>query len=310
MRQPTPVVYRERLTTPDNDFVDLDWSDNVNERTRQSTSNDDQPIVVIFHGLTGSSSSPYVRALIEGLNNNGLRAVVMNFRGCSGEPNLKKESYHSGHTKDISFVIDTVTRRFPDASVAATGYSLGGNALLKYLATNRSNPLQYAIAVSPPLHLAEGARRMQSGFSRIYQNRLVGQLKDALDAKRQLYPELGIDQLDYKNTKTFREFDAAATVPLHGFESVADYYEKASTLDDLPLIQTTTHILFAQDDPFFTQACIPAPDAMSKQVTFELTTHGGHVAFVSGVIPLLGKSWLTTRLCELHAHHFRDAIRN
>jgi len=306
MRSPAPITYRERLITPDEDFVDLDWSDDNNRKDAEPTAASDKPIVVIFHGLTGSSSSLYVKTLINGLNHIGYRSVAMNFRGCSGEPNRKKESYHSGHTKDISFVIDTISQRFPYASIAATGYSLGGNALLKYLAISPDNPLQHAIAVSPPLQLAEGARRMQSGLSRIYQNRLVGQLKDALDAKHRLYPELGIDELAYKHTKTFREFDAAATVPLHGFESVDEYYEKASTLKDLPRITTKTHILFAQDDPFFTHACIPEPEGMSDQVTFELATHGGHVSFVSGSVFLLSKSWLVSQLSALHDRYFRE----
>ncbi len=301
MRFPTPVVYRERLITPDNDFVDLDWSDDKHTASKCSL---DMPIVVIFHGLTGSSSSPYIRALTDGLNTLGVRSVTMNFRGCSGEPNLKRESYHSGHTKDISFVIDTITQRFPNAAVAATGYSLGGNALLKYLAITTDNPLHHALSVSPPLQLAEGARRMETGLSRIYQSRLVGQLKDALDEKHRRYPNLGIDQLGYRNCTTFREFDAAATVPVHGFETVDQYYEQASTLADLPLIKTATHVLFAQDDPFFTKACIPADNGMSERVTFELATHGGHVAFVSGAVPLAGNSWLTSRLCEIHISKF------
>ena len=344
MRHPSPRMYRERLITPDNDFVDIDWSDEGSipkpipnaiptaslttsltttmtampgqapaddERLRLNPASPtpaNKPLVIIFHGLTGSSNSTYVRALAHGLNGLGYRSVAMNFRGCSGEPNLKRESYHSAHTKDISFVIDSIRQRFPDAPLAATGYSLGGNALLKYLAITPDNPLQHAISVSPPLQLAEGAKRMQSGLSRIYQNRLVGQLKNALDEKHQRYPHLGIDQISYKSARTFREFDAAATVPLHGFESVDHYYESASTLQDLPVINTLTHVLFSQDDPFFTKVCIPSSDAMSAQVTFELSARGGHVAFIGSSGILRGHSWLTDHLCALHHHRFQDAI--
>jgi predicted alpha/beta-fold hydrolase len=339
MRMPTPALYRERLTTPDNDFIDLDWSDpshttsppaithtchpsgnlnhdsgNTSIKTAPNTTADttstaptnilSKPVVLIFHGLTGSSSSPYVRALVACLNRLGYRSVTMNFRGCSGEPNLKAESYHSGHTKDISFLIDTVNTRFPHAPLAATGFSLGGNALLKYLATHIDNPLHHAISVSPPLQLEEGAKRMQSGLSRIYQNRLVGQLKTSLDEKHRRYPQLGIDKIDYQDTITFREFDSVATVPLHGFNDVDHYYQQASTLADLPFITTDTHILFARDDPFFTKECIPAAGGMSDQVTFELSSHGGHVAFVSGLFPPLSGSWLATRLGELHLSKF------
>jgi predicted alpha/beta-fold hydrolase len=304
LRLPTHTTTRERLTTPDDDFVDIDWSDAHIHSNCAIASIDKTPIVVIFHGLAGSSASPYVGALMHGLDALGYRSVAMNFRGCSGEPNLKRESYHSAHTKDIRFVIDTVAQRFPNAPLAATGYSLGGNALLKYVATHQHNPLNHAVSVSPPLQLAEGAKRMAHGLSRMYQRRLVDQLKQALDNKHRHYPALGIDQIGYRNAVTFREFDEAATVPLHGFKSVDDYYSKASTLQDLPSIETPTHILFAVDDPFFTPACVPATDAMSKDVTFELTTHGGHVAFVSGNVPSFGRSWLQARVCELHRHHF------
>ena len=138
---PAPITYRERLTTPDGDFVDLDWSDQYmgtevcvpaspshndeqvvhnNEQAQSGIYEPDSPTVVIFHGLTGSSKSPYVLALTDCLNQLGYRSVTMNFRGCSGEPNLKIKSYHSGHTEDISFVIDTIVRRFPNAPISAT----------------------------------------------------------------------------------------------------------------------------------------------------------------------------------------------
>jgi len=323
MQPPAPKTYRERLTTPDGDFIDLDWSyqhtktksiaasttdmqavaesNHNNEQDQHGVSETNTSIVVIFHGLAGSSKSSYVMALTDSLNQLGYRSVTMNFRGCSGEPNLKIESYHSGHTKDISFVIDTIAQRYPDARLSATGYSLGGNALLKYLATSPHNPLNHALSISPPLLLAEGAKRMEAGFSRIYQNRLVGLLKAALDEKHRRYPLLGINKIDYRNTTTFREFDTAVTAPTHGFSSVDEYYDTASTLQDLPTIRTPTHVLFARDDPFFTENCIPVNGGMSAQVTFELATHGGHVAFVNGNVPACGKSWLTRRLSELHS---------
>jgi len=287
-RTPEPVTSTERLTTPDNDFVDLLW-----------TEENDGPIVVIFHGLTGSIKSQYARCLMHSLSAQGLRAVLMHFRGCGDEPNKTRGSYHSGHTQDIAFVTDTISRRYPDKPLAAAGFSLGGNALLKYLGTSTDNPLQFAVSVSPPLVLEEGAKRMDQGFSRIYQRRLINQLKIALRTKRARYPELGLNEFDLDSVKNFFDFDHHITAPLHGYKSWQDYYQKASTLTDLINIKTPTHILWSADDPFFSKKCIPTNDQLSDAVNFELTTHGGHVAFISGYIPLFGHNWLCERISGL-----------
>ena len=282
---PTPETRSERLTTPDGDFLDLNW-----------TTNNEGPIVVIFHGLTGSVHSPYVRSIMHHLSHHNVRAVLMHFRGSSTEPNRTPGSYHSGHTKDIRYVINTVKERYPDIPIAAAGYSLGGNALLKYLAESPDNPLCYAVSVSPPLVLAEGAKRMEKGFSRFYQSTLLKQLKAALRAKHERYPEFELDKLGFEEANSFFEFDDLVTAPLHGFDGVDDYYQRASTLDDLINIKTTTHILWSEDDPFFTKNSIPQAEQLSDDVTFELSTHGGHVAFLSGNIPFAAHNWLRERV--------------
>jgi len=293
-RTPEPDVRREQLQTPDGDFLDLDWGPV-----------DSGPTVVLFHGLTGSVDSHYARLIMRSLTDIGVAVVLMHFRGCSEEPNRLAHSYHSGATADIQFVIDTIAARSKASAVAAVGYSLGGNALLKYLATQRDNPLHYAIAVSPPLALSEGADRLNSGFSKIYQRHLVGRLKQALDDKSQRYPHLKLEQLHYATVSTLREFDERVTAPLNGFTSAADYYQRASTRNDLTKIKTPTHVVFAQDDPFFTKACIPSSDAeLSEAVTFELTTHGGHIGFVEGEVPGYERSWITARVTSLLEQQF------
>ncbi len=288
LRPPSPHITVERLTTPDDDFLDLAW-----------TKNTKGPIVIIFHGLNGSVKSQYARFLMHRLQQKGLRTVLMHFRGCSGEPNKQRQSYHSGHTRDIAFVINTIKQRHPNTPIAAAGFSLGGNALLKYLGTTPDNPLQFAVSVCPPLVLNEGARRINQGFSRIYQHVLVKQCKEAVLNKHRKYPALGMDQYELANISNFFEFDHQVTAPIHGYDSGAHYYESASTLKDLINIKTATHILWARDDPFFSEKCIPAVDQLSAAVDFELSTRGGHVAFVSGNIPLLGKSWLCERVSNL-----------
>ena len=224
----------------------------------------------------------------------------MHFRGCSGEPNRTAGSYHSGHISDIEFVINEVSRRNPDDTIMAAGYSLGGNALLKYLARRPGNPLNFAVSVCPPLLVAEGARRMNSGFSKLYQWMLIKDMKAAMRRKDQRYPELKRGKLNYEDVTNFIEFDDQITAPLHGYDSGQDYYDRASTLADLPHIETPTHIIFTGNDPFFSQQCVPADDnCMSAHVTFELVERAGHVAFIGGNIPLLGHDWLRDRGTKL-----------
>lgn len=289
---PTPVTVKERLQTPDADFLDVNW-----------TTNNTGPITLIFHGLTGSVNSQYAKSLMHLLPQHGIRAVLMHFRGCSGEPNRTPGSYHSGHTADIAFMAKTIRDRYPDAPMAAVGYSLGGNALLKYLADNPNNPLRFAMSVSPPLALAEGAKRMNQGFSKVYQRVLIKQMKAAVRAKHKRYPEFNLDELNFENVSTFTEFDHQITAPLHGYESGADYYRRASTLDDLIRIKTPTHVLWSRDDPFFTEACIPSNHQLAEAVDFELTEHGGHVAFISGRVPFLGRNWLCERVGSQLVNH-------
>lgn len=285
---PTPHVTYERVTTPDDDFVDLCWSE-ANQG----------PLVIIFHGLTGSFKSRYIRALMASLKTQHIDSVLMHFRGCSGEPNRTAGAYHSGHTADIEHIIATMHQRFPERQLIAVGFSLGANALLKYLATTPT-PLSYAIAVCPPLVLAEGADRINRGFSRVYERTLIKQMRRAMQAKQQRYPQLGLAQYDVAAHDNFVDWDHHITAPLHGYQSGKDYYERASTLSDLNRIGTKTHLISSVDDPFFTPRCVPQSEAqLSKQVTIELVSGAGHVGFISGNIPLCGKDWLRQRLTSL-----------
>ena len=286
---PVPVVHtqRERLTTADNDFLDLNWT--------QPASG---PIVAVFHGLGGSIHSRYASAALKAIEALGMQGVLMHFRGCSEEPNLQAQTYHSGHTSDIAFVIRTLRERYPDRPLAAIGYSLGGNALLKFLADD--NTLDFAISVSPPLVLAEGAKRLDHGLSRVYQKTLLKELKRNIREKVARRPELAHHYpQDLTGLHNFRSFDDKVTAPLHGFSGVDDYYTRASTRGDLASITTPTHILFARDDPFFTENCIPLERELSAQVTFELADHGGHVGFVGGHWPGFGCDWMTQRIKSL-----------
>ena len=270
LRRPINLtLQRERIELPDGDFVDLDWGKNTTG-----------PIAIIFHGLEGSGESSYVRGLISSLNTQGWRAVVMNFRGCSGESNRLARTYHSGDTDDIKYIIKLLRQRLPDTVMVAVGYSLGGNALLKYLGeTSHHSQLDAAVAVSVPFDLDNAAWTLRKSGYGIYQNYLLKQLKATILNKRSLLDSV-IDIKAAIKSANFHEFDHLVTAQLHGFTDVDDYYAQSSSNQYIPAIQTPTLIFHAQDDPFLDKSAIPSTKTMPSAVEFSLNRHGGHVGFI------------------------------
>jgi len=275
----------ERLELDDGDFLDIIWS--------KKTSG---AFVCIFHGLAGSIDSAYVKMVFNQLETDGMRPVFMHWRGCSGEPNRLARSYHSGATDDIHRMVELVTQRFPNVPVNAVGYSLGANALLKYVG-EQSNKCQLssAIGVCPPLVLSIGADKLNTGLTRGYQRHLITQMRKHHEIKRERYPELGLSAAT-SELENFWKFDDALTAPLHGFENVHDYYSKCSARQYLKDIKIPTHIVYALDDPFFTHDVLPKESELSSEVTLELSEHGGHVGFVGDKS---SKYWLATRISSL-----------
>lgn len=279
------TLVKERLELDDGDFLDLCWCGAGNG-----------PVVMVFHGLEGSIDSPYAREMMTAIEEQGWRAVFMHFRGCSEEFNRLDRNYHSGDTGDIAFLIQTLHERFPGTPLAAVAYSLGGNALLKFLGESSAmNHLSVAVSVSVPFLLNVGAERLEQGFSRIYQRHLVGRLQKKMKAKyRGRNLQLKLDDIDALNT--FRLFDDRITAPLHGFEDVDDYYTRSSSRQFLKHIQTPTLIIHSMDDPFLTLDAVPAEEELGAGVTLELSAEGGHVGFISGKYPWQTKSWLRHRV--------------
>ncbi len=283
-RGPRTALVPERLELPDGDFIDLHW-----------TASAQGPIVIILHGLEGCSGSPYARGLLAALARLGLRGVVMHFRGCSGEPNRLARSYHSGDTADLAHLVRVLRERHPRVPMAAVGYSLGGNVLLKWLGESRTQALSAAVAVSVPFELAAASDRVNRGFSRVYQWRLLRSMRARVRAKLALMPP-AIQALDLGSLRSFRAFDQAVTAPLHGFRDADHYYAVASSRQYLHSIALDTLILHAQDDPFMTEAVIPTPAELSARVRLELHRRGGHVGFVGGRLPWRPRYWLEERI--------------
>jgi len=284
-RAPRPLLRRERLELPDGDFLDLDWNANLGG-----------PVVLILHGLEGSSRSHYARALLELAHARGWRAALLHFRGCSGEPNRLARGYHSGETGDLTFVVDLLRHHHPATRIAVVGFSLGGNVLLKWLGeTGIRAPIDAAVAVSVPFILGDCADRLDRGFSRVYQWELMHRMRRSV-ARKQKRLALPLAIADLSQLHTFRDFDEHITAPLHGFRGASHYYDVSSCRQYLSGISCPTLIVHALDDPFMTPATAPTAAEISPSTTLELYPHGGHVGFVTGPSPWQPRYWLDERI--------------
>jgi len=223
----------------------------------------------------------------------------MHFRGCTGNDNKLPRSYHSGDSGDALEFIKSVKQEFPYSKLYGVGYSLGANMLLKLLGEIQENKLlEKCVAVSPPMQLDACSARMNQGFSRYYQYRLVNDLNAALDKKydkHNMHRLIGLKREDIKNLKTFFDFDDAYTAPIHGFDSAQDYYIKSSSKQYLKFIKTPTLIIHSKDDPFMSEGVIPSKEELSEDVILELTEHGGHVGFIGGTL-FSPEYWLEKRI--------------
>ncbi|MGE0384713.1 MAG: hydrolase [Gammaproteobacteria bacterium] len=279
------AVRPERLELPDGDFVDLAW-----------TGPDAGPVAIVLHGLEGSLDSPYAHGILAALAGAGWRAVLLHFRGCSGPPNRLPRSYHSGETGDLALLVSILRARHPQRRLVAVGFSLGGNVLLKYLGEHGAGAgLERAVAISVPFDLADAADRLDRGFSRLYQRRLLLSLKQRARLKAALFPR-HIDAATLAPMRNFRDFDDRVTAPLHGFAGADDYYRRCSSRAFMSAIAVPTLVLHARDDPFMTPRAIPKPEEISPSVRLEISAGGGHVGFVAGRVPWRPVYWLEHRI--------------
>jgi predicted alpha/beta-fold hydrolase len=284
-RGPRLVLRRERVELDDGDFLDLDWTPRAHG-----------PVVLVLHGLEGSSDSPYARGMLEAAHARGWRAAVMHFRGCSGEPNRLPRTYHSGDTGDVAEVIGRLRARGAVPALAAVGYSLGGNVLLKWLGERGAHAcVDAAVAISVPYTLSMAADRLAMGFSRVYQRRLIADLRSKLHRKFSgVSSPIDLERADA--SRDFWEFDDAVTAPLHGFTDVHDYYTRSSSRQYLRNIDVPTLILHAEDDPFMLPQVLPSRDELSPSIRLEVSARGGHVGFIHGSLPWRPRYWLEERI--------------
>ncbi len=265
---------RERIETPDGDFLDLDWAPRGAAPARG--------LVIISHGLEGSSASHYVRGMAHAVRSAGWDALAWNYRGCSGEPNRLLRSYHSGATGDLATVVQHALARH--ARLALVGFSMGGNLTLKYLgeAGAAVHPgVVAAVAFSAPCDLGASSRRIGHPSNRLYMARFLLSLRRKLIAKRRVLPGR-IDLTGYHRMRTFKDFDDRYTAPFNGFRDAEDYWTQASSRPYLPRIRVPTLIVSARNDPFLTPECFPEEEAAASEwLHLEAPLEGGHVGFAS-----------------------------
>ena len=284
---------REVLETPDGDELVLDHLDGSPQGPR----------VVLLHGLEGSSFSVYVQGMLALLALRGARATVLNFRSCARDPrrpgrslpNRRPRFYHSGETGDLGLVLRTLAGREQGVRLGALGVSLGGNVLLKWLGENpRQELIGAAATLSVPYDLEAGARHLERGLGALYVRMFLRTLRAKVRSLASRFPEAAsaVDLPRALASRTFVEFDDAATAPLHGFAGATDYYDRSSSIRFLPRITAPVLCLSAEDDPFLPARVLPrAREAASPSVSVVVTPRGGHAGFLAGEHPWRVSSW-------------------
>lgn len=325
-QHPAIRFVRERVDTPDGDFVDLDWcSPGLDPHVRpdgQPTPHESSlvgtaasrwmepadwsrlpanaPALILFHGLEGSSLSPYMQAAAHAFRNRGWTVAAAHFRSCSGVPNRMARAYYSGDSPEIAFMLDHARSRLPQAAWHAAGISLGGNALLKHLgeAGHGVRGLRAAAAISVPMDLPACGRRLSDTVwgRQLYSRHFLRSIRRKIFDKAREFPG-SVDVLRTQRMRSLREFDDLYTAPMHGYRNALDYWTRAASLPLLPGIRVPTLILNARNDPFVPEASLPGSRDASPDVLLHQPSQGGHASFVTGMFPgHLG--WLPARLLQ------------
>jgi hypothetical protein len=268
---------RERIATPDGDFLDCDW-------LYATSSIPSQKLVIISHGLESNSHRPNVVGMARAASLCGFDALAWNFRGCSGEPNRLPRAYHSGATEDLHTVLEHAATKYDE--IYLVGFSLGGNLTLKYLGEQSealSCKVKKAVVFSVPCDLAASSKQISRVSNRLYERRFLNSLRQKIEQKATLFPnDISLEPYLKKRIKTLRDFDEHYTAPLHGFQSADDYYAKCSAKQFISRITIPTLIINAKNDVFLAPSCYPFDEAQSSDVVFlETPKSGGHLGFIT-----------------------------
>jgi uncharacterized protein len=285
---------RVRYELPEGDFFDADWSfQNINPETKH--------LIICIHGLEGNALRPYMKGMMRRFNREGVDAVGLNLRGCSGEPNRLLQGYHSGHTADLSFLIETIIRENKYTDISLIGFSVGGNIALKYggeKADLLPKPIKRIIAFSVPCDLKNCSLELEKPTNWFYQWQFLLTLKQKAKIQNARFPNrFNLDKV--LTAKYFRQFDDYYTSLINGFKDAEDYWAKASSQPFLPHIKIPSLLVTALDDSFLADTCYPTDFAATSDL-FHLETprFGGHLGFMSPDTE--GSLWTENRAFEFY----------
>ncbi len=260
---------RERIYTPDDDFLDLDW---LKQGARK--------LIIISHGLEGNTQRAYIKGMAKIFYQQGYDILAWNYRGCSEEMNRQQRFYHSGATDDLEVVVQHALAQGYQ-QVSLIGFSLGGNLTLKYLGeSQRDARIRSCVVFSVPMHLQSSCEQIALPANQLYARRFLKTLKEKVRAKASLRTDIDTSPLDSINS--LQAFDDAYTSVLHGYRNAIDYYTQCSSVHFAESIQVPTLIVNAQNDPFLSDACYPVERMMHHpKVRLEIPAQGGHVGFTA-----------------------------
>lgn len=318
---------RDRVNTPDGDFIDFDWTgpglftDRLagganaaadpglsHTAARRWMEDDDwaalratpnAPALVLFHGLEGSSRSHYAQSIGQYFRARGWIVVIAHFRGCSGFPNRMARAYYSGDSDDVAFMLDTLRQRVPNARWHSVGVSLGGNAMLKHYGESPDSVrwLVACAAISVPLDLVACGNRLSDTWTgRLYSRYFLRSMKRKVAEKARRFPG-NIDAMRLAHIKTLREFDDMYTAPMHGYKNALDYWTRASSKPLLKSVLVPALVLNARNDPFVPGPSLPDSYDCSDNIVLHQPAEGGHVGFITGRFPGT-LSWLPMRIAR------------
>jgi predicted alpha/beta-fold hydrolase len=284
---------RKRIPTWDADFIDLDFSF-VGSKT----------LVLLIHGLEGSSESKYMASTSNHINRKGLDTVCFNLRSCSGEDNLLLATYHSGKTEDVDFVVQHLLNNYNYNNIILVGFSLGGNLTLKYLGEYQpklSKKVKGGIAISVPVDITSAEIEMDKFKNKLYIEIFFKTLKNKILEKAHKFPNYKLDKDKLFKATTFKHLESLYIVPIFGFKSPEDYWKKASSKPYLSKIDRPTLLINAKDDTFLSAACYPIKEALqSNNFYLEVSDYGGHCGFMSSFKPQ-ENTWLEERIMRFIA---------
>lgn len=280
-----PTWRRERWFTPDDDFIDVDWLQGLEHKLLHQ--HPKQPLLVLFHGLEGSSQSHYAQAFASVVHALGWAMVVPHFRGCGGELNWAARAYHSGDHEEVAWILSQC-RQHHAGPMYVVGVSLGGNAMLRWAIEQgqmAAQMVQAVAAVCSPIDLTASGHAIGRGFNRwVYTRMFLNSMKPRALRKLQQFPGL-FDGEALRRATDLYAFDNVFTAPLHGFKNTDDYWRRASAKPGLANIRLPALVLNAKNDPFIPAGCLPTQQEVGAWVRLWQPEQGGHVGFPQGRFP-------------------------